>query len=557
MLDSPHPSGPLLTVSGLGVDFNVDARPRSTVRDVALQIASGQIMALVGESGSGKSVTALSLLGLLPDNATVRGSALLASGTDAASIELVGADHETLRRVRGRRIGAVFQDPFTNFNPVLRVGAQIVEALAPSGRAARTIARERAVELLGRVGLSDPRRAFRSFPHELSGGQLQRAMVAAAICHDPELLIADEPTTALDVTVQAGILELLHELRQDLGMAILLITHDMGVVADLADDIAVMHDGEIVEAGSATEIFTAPAKGYTRELLQAVPRIDTPSAARPPAAVSGEAAAVVDNVTIAYGSRRHPFVAVRDVSFVVPRGQTVGLVGESGSGKTTVGKALARLLPLVTGKITVAGRELSTLGAAQLRAARAGIGFVFQNPGDSLNPRVRVAGIIAEPLRLHSKMSRAEQDQRGAEMLERVHLPAEFAQRFPHQLSGGQRQRVAIARALVLGPALVIADEPTSALDVVVQARILELFAELQEAFQFGCLFISHDLAVVRQVSHQLVVMHSGHVVETGTTDAVLSEPRDDYTRTLLAAIPVPDPEAQRARRKHQLAATT
>jgi len=547
---------PLLAVRELGIGFQTDAGPRAAVDGISFTVSPGRVLALVGESGSGKSVTAMSLLGLLPPTATAVGSAVL-GGT-----ELVGAAPATLRSVRGRRIGAVFQDPFTAFNPVMRVGAQIAEALrAHAAKIDSREADERVLTLLSRAGLRDTRRISRSFPHELSGGQLQRAMIAMAISGQPDLLIADEPTTALDVTVQAGILDLLHELRRDMGTAILLITHDMGVAADLADDVAVMRHGQIVETGIAEQVFSAPRSGYTRELLNAVPRADTeaspsgsgaaaasatvaPSASSPPSAV-----AELRGVTIVYGSGHHRVVAAHEVNLSVPVGETVGLVGESGSGKTTIGKAIARLIPAASGSITVAGRDLAALRGRKLRAARGEIGFVFQNPGDSLNPRARVGDIVAEPLRVHAGLGRAEREKRVVDLLGRVGLPADAVSRFPHELSGGQRQRVAIARALVLQPKLVIADEPTSSLDVLVQATILRLFAQLQAEFGFGCLFISHDLAVVRQVSQQVTVMSDGRVVESGPTNQVLSTPRHEYTRTLLDSIPLPDPAAQRARR--------
>jgi peptide/nickel transport system ATP-binding protein len=554
-VSAASPAGaPLLAVRELGIGFCTDAGRRTAVEGISFTVSPGRVLALVGESGSGKSVTAMSLLGLLPPTAIVRGSAVL------GGIELVGAASGTLRSVRGRRIGAVFQDPFTTFNPVMRVGTQIAEALrAHATKIDGREAGERVLTLLSKAGLRDARRISRSFPHELSGGQLQRAMIAMAISGEPDLLIADEPTTALDVTVQAGILDLLHELRRDMGTAILLITHDMGVAADLADDVAVMRHGQIVETGIAEQVFSAPRSGYTRELLNAVPRAGTeasPSgsvavAASATVAPSASASAVAElrGVTIAYGSGRHRVVAAEEVNLSVPVGETVGLVGESGSGKTTIGKAIARLIPAASGSITVAGRDLASLRGRKLRTAQGEIGFVFQNPGDSLNPRARVGDIVAEPLRVHAGLGRAEREKRVAELLGRVDLPADAVSRFPHELSGGQRQRVAIARALVLQPKLVIADEPTSSLDVLVQATILTLFAQLQAEFGFGCLFISHDLAVVRQVSQQVTVMSGGRVVESGPTDQVLSQPRHEYTRTLLASIPLPDPAAQRAKR--------
>jgi peptide/nickel transport system ATP-binding protein len=541
--------------------------PPTAVGGISLTVSPAQVLALVGESGSGKSVTALSLLGLLPGTARVTGSAVLAS-REPHGTQLVGASPGTLRSVRGGRIGAVFQDPFTTFNPVMRIGTQITEAIRVRSKIGATDAATQVLALLEQVRLRDPRRISRSFPHELSGGQLQRAMIALAISGQPDLLIADEPTTALDVTVQAGILDLLHQLRQDSGMAILMITHDMGVAADLADDVVVLRHGRVEETGTASDLFSAPQAAYTRELLSAVPRIDVPPSGKETAELSpaellsaellsaellpAEPAAELRDVTIVYGAGHRRLVAVDSVSLRIPVGQTVGLVGESGSGKTTLGKAIARLVPSESGRITVAGRDLAALTRRELRAAQAMIGFVFQNPADSLNPRARVGAIVAEPLRVHTALGTAERGRRVAELLGRVELPADAVDRFPHELSGGQRQRVAIARALVLGPKLVIADEPTSSLDVLIQATILELIAQLQRELGFGCLFISHDLAVVRQVSQQVTVMREGRVVESGPTDQVLSRPRHQYTRTLLASIPVPDPAVQRARRAVQ-----
>jgi peptide/nickel transport system ATP-binding protein len=549
----------LLSVEGLSVDFTVDGVTRPAVADASFEFGAGQILALVGESGSGKSVTALSLLGLLGREATVRGHALLAGDGGGAPVDLLAADTATLRSIRGRRIGAVFQDPFSTFNPVVRIGRQIVEALNAHPETREPHAAQRARTLLGRVGLDDPDRVFHSFPHELSGGQLQRAMIAIAISGEPDLLIADEPTTALDVTVQAGILALLHELRDELGTAILLITHDMGVVADLADDVIVMREAHVIERGPAERVFLAPELPYTQELLSAVPRVDQPlpAATRPPAPAGEiEAAAQLRDVTVTYGRGRHPFVAVDRVSLTVPVGHTIGLVGESGSGKTTIGLAIARLVPIAAGSITVAGRDIAAIRGRELRAARAEIGFVFQNPGDSLNPRGRVGAIIAEPLQLHADLDADARRRRAAELLARVELPPDAIGRYPHQLSGGQRQRVSIARALALRPKLVIADEPTSALDVAVQATILELLAELQRELHFGCLFISHDLAVVRQVATEVVVLRAGKIVESGPASDVLSRPRDEYTRRLLASVPVPDPRVQRGRRGEALLRT-
>jgi len=555
LASTPHGRGPLLAVQGLGVEFAVGGRTITAADDVSFEISGAEILALVGESGSGKSVTAMSLMGLLGREARVRGQAIL-NVPDGQPVELLSADASALRAIRGRRIGAVFQDPFSTFNPVMRIGRQIVEALDAHPQTRGRDAPSRTRELLARVGLDEPDRVYRSYPHELSGGQLQRAMIAMAISGEPDLLIADEPTTALDVTVQAGILDLLHELRNDMGTAILLITHDMGVVADLADEVLVMRDARVIERGPAERVFLWPELPYTKELLAAVPRVDEVAAAVVTAASDAPPAADVRDVTITYGSGRHPFVAVQGVSLTVPAGQTVGLVGESGSGKTTLGKAIARLVDTAAGTIMVGGTDLAALHGRALRKARADIGFVFQNPGDSLNPRARVGAIVAEPLQIHGDAGPVQRRERAADLLARVKLPADAIDRYPHQLSGGQRQRVSIARALVLRPRLVIADEPTSALDVAVQATILELIAELQRELGFGCLFISHDLAVVRQVSAEVVVLRAGQVVETGPADEVLSRPRDPYTQRLLASVPVPDPRVQRARRERALAAS-
>ena len=555
MASTPHGRGPLLAVQGLGVEFAVGGRTITAADDVSFEMSGAEILALVGESGSGKSVTAMSLMGLLGREARVRGQAIL-NVPDGQPVELLSADASALRAIRGRRIGAVFQDPFSTFNPVMRIGRQIVEALDAHPQTRGRDAPSRTRELLARVGLDEPDRVYRSYPHELSGGQLQRAMIAMAISGEPDLLIADEPTTALDVTVQAGILDLLHELRNDMGTAILLITHDMGVVADLADEVLVMRDARVIERGPAERVFLWPELPYTKELLAAVPRVDEVAAAVVTAASDAPPAADVRDVTITYGSGRHPFVAVQGVSLTVPAGQTVGLVGESGSGKTTLGKAIARLVDTAAGTIMVGGTDLAALHGRALRKARADIGFVFQNPGDSLNPRARVGAIVAEPLQIHGDAGPVQRRERAADLLARVKLPADAIDRYPHQLSGGQRQRVSIARALVLRPRLVIADEPTSALDVAVQATILELIAELQRELGFGCLFISHDLAVVRQVSAEVVVLRAGQVVETGPADEVLSRPRDPYTQRLLASVPVPDPRVQRARRERALAAS-
>ncbi|GAB3615376.1 ABC transporter ATP-binding protein [Humibacter ginsengisoli] len=575
-----HPD--VLAVDGLSVSFadqdGHDAPRRTVVDDVSFTLHQGRVLALVGESGSGKSVTAMSVLGLLPASARATGSIRLQGE------ELIGADARSLRRVRGNRIGTIFQEPMSAFDPMYRIGWQIAEAIrAHHPHTPRHELRSRIRELLTAVGITDPRRIAHSYPHQLSGGQLQRAMIAMAISCEPVALIADEPTTALDVTVQAGILELIRSLRDTVGTAVLLITHDMGVVADLADDVVVMRAGEVVERADAVELFAHPHAEYTRELLGAVPRLErlrVEAVAEPavrasfssqfssPAVSGGHANAdlsereagsratslVVDvqSAVVTYGGAwgRPPLAAVDGVSIGIARGTTLGLVGESGSGKSTLGRALAGLVPLTSGSITVAGVELSKASAKDLRRVRRDVGFVFQDPASSLNPRYTVGQAIAEPLRLHTAQDAATRRSRVADLLEAVRLPRSYASRYPHELSGGQRQRVAIARAVALGPSLLIADEPTSALDVSVQARILELLGELREQIGFACLFISHDLAVVQELADSVAVMRAGRLVEAGPTEQVLSAPTQAYTLRLLAAAPVADPGEQRRRRE-------
>ncbi|RZT79716.1 peptide/nickel transport system ATP-binding protein [Micromonospora violae] len=549
---------PLLAVAGLAVKFEVDGDTHTAVRDASFALHRGQVLALVGESGSGKSVTAMAALGLLPATARVSGSITLA-GT-----ELIGAEPSLLRDVRGGQIGTIFQEPMTALNPVFTIGDQVAEAIRAHRPVTHSAANARVLELLATVGLDDPARVARSYPHELSGGQLQRAMIAMAISCDPLLLIADEPTTALDVTVQAGILDLLRDLRTRLDMAVLLITHDMGVVADVADDVVVLRDGQIVEQALAAQLFAAPRHEYTRALLHAVPtlpelRLDEPEPATPPAheprpldnAAATTPVVLLRNVVVDYPGRRRgrPVRAVDDVSLHIDQGELVALVGESGSGKSTLGRALAGLVPVTAGTVTVAGIEVGNASRRELRAFRSQLGIVFQDPASSLNPRRTVGASIAEPLSLHTDLRGDAQRRRVDELLDAVELPSRLRDRHPYEMSGGQRQRVAIARAIALNPALLIADEPTSALDVSVQARILELLRSLQSQFGFSCLFISHDLAVVEQLADRVAVLHRGRVVEEGPANDVLRAPRHPYTSRLLAAAPVADPAQQALRR--------
>ncbi|GAA2180215.1 ABC transporter ATP-binding protein [Brooklawnia cerclae] len=548
---APESDGPLLRVAGLTVGFGEPSAP--VVDDLHFDVTTGETVALVGESGSGKTMTAMSVLGLLPPTATVTGSVRLAGK------EVIGAPEDQLRAIRGRSAAMIFQEPMTAFNPVYTVGRQIVDALRARERISRAEAMNRAVDLLRRVGIPEPERRAKSYPHELSGGQRQRAMIALAISGNPSLLIADEPTTALDVTVQAEILALMKGLQRDLGMAILLITHDMGVVAEMADRVVVMKDGIGVEQADVFELFEAPRNDYTRALLEAVPRPGVGGrlhrlSVGEPARAEGEdesPALEVSHLSVRYpGKFLSPgFLAVNDVSLTIPRGQVLGLVGESGSGKSTIGKTIAGLLRPESGTVTVAGKDALVSSESRLREIRRNYGMVFQDPASSLNPRNSIGQSIAEPLLVHARSLTASQRQaRVNELLEQVELPVAWHVRFPHELSGGQRQRVGIARALAANPHLLIADEPTSALDVSVQAAVLELFQRLQRDLGFSCLFISHDLAVVEILADRVAVLADGALVEEGDAEQVLRSPVTDYTKRLIAAAPVPDPRVQRAR---------
>jgi peptide/nickel transport system ATP-binding protein len=552
--DSP-PTGPLLQIRDLRIDFEVDKAWIPAVRGIDLELAQGEVLALVGESGSGKSTLAMAVPGLLAGNARMTGSIRLAGQ------ELAGADEKTLNEVRGGRVGVVFQEPMTAFNPLYTIGWQIIEAIRMHRDVSAEQARERAIELLDLVDMPDPAARMDYYPHQLSGGQRQRAMIAQALACDPVLLIADEPTTALDVTVQAEILDLLRDLRARVDAAILLITHAMGVVADLADRIMVMKDGEVVESAPATTLFNDPQHPYTRALLAAVPHLgtgrirvdDLEAAPEPQAPVP---ALSLRNATIEFKSgSKKVFRAVDDVSLEVAAGEVVGLVGESGSGKSTLGKAAVGLVRLTAGTVSLAGTDITTLSQRALRTPREKVGVIFQDPGSSLNPRWPIGQAIAEPLALHTGLSGARRTERVNELLDQVQLDRSLRNRYPHQLSGGQRQRVGIARALALNPALVIADEPTSALDVSVQARVLRLLRELQAEHGFACLFISHDLAVVEELSDRIAVMQSGRLVESGPAEGVLNRPTEAYTARLIAAVPVPDPVEQARRREQRLAA--
>ncbi len=599
--EKPAP-GTVLCLREFGVTFPAQGGEDVVAsQQINLDLIKGQVLALVGESGSGKSVTAMGALGLLSANALVSGSAVL--DCCRQNQELVGAAREILDQTRGEHVGVIFQEPTTALDPLFTIGDQIAEAIAihGEGKGKRTTPRQRravrtqVLNALSRAGLGgDQRETERiadSYPHQLSGGQLQRACIALATANSPSVLIADEPTTALDVTVQAEILDLLRQLASE-GVAVLLITHDMGVVADVADAVAVMRHGRIIERGDVRTIFASPSHDYTRQLLAAVPRLNSLRGGAGSGAGAGDGGAAesgaglakvaavnsddaasegdgvasrvgdsaqplvhIENLDVVYRNGRRHVHAVRGVSFDIARGQVLGLVGESGSGKSTIAGTLTGLVPIHSGSVQVDGLEVAGASGRKLRGVRSQTGIVFQNPASSLNPRRSVGASIGQPLQLHTDLTNAQRRQRVNELLEAVRLPASMAQRYPHEMSGGQRQRVAIARALALQPKLLIADEPTSALDVSVQAVVLELLANLQHELGFACLFVSHDLAVVEQVASQVVVLRQGQVVEAGKTTQVLSDPSDPYTQALVAAVPVPDPIIQAQRRARRASA--
>ena len=544
-------SSPVLKTTNYSVEFWVDGTWYPAAVNLNFELYPGKVLSLVGESGSGKSTVAMGIMGLLASNSRTFGS------VKVKGEEMVGAPQTVLRKFRGKEVAYIFQEPMTALNPVYTIGFQIIETIRSHFDMGTKEARARAIELLTLVEIPDPERSVDKYPHQLSGGQRQRAMIAQALACDPALLVADEPTTALDVTVQAEILDLMRGLRTKLNSAILLITHDMGVVADMADDILVMQGGNTVEYGTADQIFNRPQHPYTQELLASVPKIGSTKMR-----ILDESHAVaapvlkLENVTVEYPKRgRVPaFVAVKEFSLEIFPGEIVGLVGESGSGKTTVGRAAIGLIPIKHGHLEVVGRDISGASMKELRQIRRNTGIVFQDPASSLNPRLPIGESIGEPIFLAGIAKDKELGKMVEDLLASVELPRSYRNRYPHELSGGQRQRVGIARALALTPDILIADEPTSALDVSVQARFLELLQELQAKLKFACLFISHDLGVVDILSHRIAVMQHGRLVEVGTRDEILKHPKDPYTQRLLSAVPVPDPAEQKIRREARLA---
>ena len=570
--------GALVSIDKLRVEFPTDSGTVIGVEDVSFAIQPGETVCVVGESGSGKSVTSLSLMRLVEfGGGRITSGVLNFTRPDGSVLDVARADPDLMRAIRGNEIGMIFQEPMTSLNPVFTIERQLTDGLRVHKGLGADAARARALELLQSVRIPEPERRLGQYPHELSGGMRQRVVIAMAIANEPQLLIADEPTTALDVTIQAEILALINRLKRERGMAVLFITHDMAVVAQMADRVVVMYQGRIVETGTVTDIFENPQQDYTKALLAAVPKLggmkgttrpekmrligdDTPAAMRAAAQAAAPGAdrtptvlLEVKNLTTRFpvrgGILRRTVAqvhAVEDVSFRLNVGETLALVGESGCGKSSCGRSILRLIEPASGEINIGGRDIRALNSHDLRRARADMQMVFQDPFASLNPYMRLREQVSEPIRNFGLASGAELQDRVAQLFDRVRLPRDFMRRFPHELSGGQRQRVAIARALAVNPKLIVADEAVSALDVSVQAQVLNLMMDLQADLGLSYLFISHDMAVVERVAHHVGVMYLGRIVEIGPRAAVMENPQHSYTRALLSAVPVADPRNRR-----------
>ena len=544
---------PILAVRNLSLDARTPEGLRPVLEDVSFTLEPGETLCLAGESGSGKSLTALSIMRLLSLSLKPRSGSIR-----LADRELTGLSERAMRRVRGGEIAMIFQEPMTSLNPVMTVGAQLTEAIRAHDADWRG-AQARALGMLEAVHMTEPARRLGQYPHELSGGMRQRVMIAMALSCRPKVLIADEPTTALDVTVQAQILKLMRELQADFGAAVLLITHDMGVVAEMADRVAVMKSGRVVEQGATLDIFERPREAYTRQLLDAVPVLgafagtDGPPrvSSAAPIALSSDPVLFVHDLCVTYRPARRwfgrgaaPTPTVSGVRFELHAGRTLGLVGESGSGKSTIGKAVLGLIPF-SGDVVIDGVSIAGLSSAEMRPVRRKAQMIFQDPYASLDPRMSIGAAIGEPLTIHSVGTAAQRRERVAMLLKRVHLSPDHASRYPHEFSGGQRQRTCIARALALEPRVIVADESVSALDVSVRGQVLDLLLELQEEMGLAYLFISHDMAVIERMSHDVAVMRDGEFIEYGTRRQVFENPTQDYTKALMRAVPVPIPRRE------------
>ncbi|MGU3401410.1 ABC transporter ATP-binding protein [Brucellaceae bacterium D45D] len=556
---------PVLSVEKLTTSFKTAEGWRAVIRDIDFQVHAGETVAIVGESGSGKSVTALSAMRLLPAGKSRSEGRILLDGRD-----LLKVSEAEMRAVRGGSIGMIFQEPMTSLNPVFTIGNQLAEALVLHQKMSWKQAEAEALKLMERVRIPAAKTRLHEYPHKFSGGMRQRVMIAMALACKPRLLIADEPTTALDVTIQAEILHLIRELQREENMAVLFITHDMGVVAEVADRTVVMLRGDMVETGATRELFTNPKAAYTKSLLASIPRLGTMGDAVAPRRFpqvdpkTGEAKD--GRVTKPVATDRKPILeasdivvrfdlpngrihAVENVSFDLRPGETLALVGESGCGKSTTGRAIMRLLQPTSGSIVIDGLDVTNLGASALRSMRRNAQMIFQDPFASLNPRIRIGAAIAEPMLSHGIMNKKQAKERVAELLQQVGLAPAMADRFPHEFSGGQRQRISIARALALEPKLIVADEAVSALDVSVKAQVANLLMDLQEKHDLAYLFISHDMAVVERISHRVAVMYLGEIVEIGPRQAIFNNPQHPYTRRLIDAVPIPDPDARKLTR--------
>ncbi|HSI42092.1 MAG TPA: ABC transporter ATP-binding protein [Xanthobacteraceae bacterium] len=571
-----EPNNIVLEVKNLSTWFDTGRDVLKAVDGIDLTLRRGRTLCVVGESGSGKSITARSILNIVPKPGRIMGGEILlhGAGPGGAPLNLAALDPKgrQIRAIRGRDIGMIFQEPMSSLSPVHTIGQQIVEAIRLHRPLSRAQARERAIEVLAQVKIPRPERSFDSYPFEFSGGMRQRAMTAMALVCEPKLLIADEPTTALDVTTQAEILDLMKGLQTLHGMALMFITHDMGVVAEIADDVAVMYRGKVVEHGPVNDIFFAPQHPYTKQLLNSVLALESRShlAGKVGKRESDDAILDVSNLTMSFGGRQ-PFFgrkqdglvkALDDVSFSLKRGETLGIVGESGSGKTTLGRCIMRILDPTSGRILFKGRDgaaidLAPLPRAAVRPYWRDMRMIFQDPFSSLNPRMTVFQVVAEPLRNHGIAHGPELEERVAELLQRVGLPREAMRRYPHAFSGGQRQRIGIARAIALKPQLIVADEATSALDVSLRAQVLDLLLDIGQELQMSYVFISHDIGVIRYMCDRVAVMHRGRIVEIGETQSVCDDPQHAYTRSLISAIPKPDPRqrGRTARIRYQMEA--
>jgi peptide/nickel transport system ATP-binding protein len=557
---------PLLNISNLSIDFITEEGITNAVKNIALTVNKGEIFAIVGESGSGKTVTSLSILQLLQSPpARYTSGEILFSGDGKMQTNLLTASQDHLRDIRGNQISMIFQEPMTSLNPVHTVGSQVMEAIMLHQKVNRVEAKKRTIALFEGVNLPEPASIINRYPHQLSGGQKQRVMIAMAMSCKPALLIADEPTTALDVTVQRTILELIKDLRHQYGMGVIYITHDLSLVAEIADRVVVMYKGEIVESGITENIFNNPTHPYTKALL-ACRAVLYPKGVRLPVVsdfmgekdtvekptsplkplMGDENILTVDHLSVHFPTRKNlfgktlqHFKAVDDVSFTVSRGETVGLVGESGCGKTTLGRTLLRLLEPTSGRILFKGKDIAHIPKEEMRRLRKNIQIIFQDPYGSLNPRMTIGNAIHEPMKIHGALlNNKQRKEKVIDLLEKVNLRPEHFNRYPHEFSGGQRQRICIARALGLNPEFIICDESVSALDVSVQAQVLNLLNDLKAEFGFTSIFISHDLSVVRYVSDRIIVMHKGRIVESGPAEEVYHHPKEEYTRKLIEAIP-------------------